>query len=99
MVQWSGCSWVTSTPDTPSTASRSDQTPGSTTRSCPPADSRTHEWPNLVIFIRATSQPTASSTKHQRQCSPGSTDLITGCVVAVKCREACRRGEESQQPT
>ena len=37
----------------------------------------------------------SSSTKHQRQSSPGSAERITGWPVSWKWREACRSGEES----
>ena len=36
-------------------------------------------------------------TKHQRQCSPGSADCITGWAVSRKWAVACWAGEESQQ--
>ena len=48
---------------------------------------------------RHGSQPSCSSTKHQRHASPGSKLRITGCPVSSKCPVACRSGEESQQPT
>lgn len=39
-----------------------------------------------------------SSTKHQRQDSPGSYEVITGSRVCWKWTLACLFGEESQQP-
>ena len=100
--QWSGCSWVISTAATPSRASRSDQPPGSMTRSRPPAESRTQEWPNLVILMPASCQP-VSRRARRRSTSARSPrarrSATTGWPVAAWCAEACRRGEESQQPT
>jgi hypothetical protein len=46
-----------------------------------------------------TGQPISSSTKHQRQASPGCAERITGWPVDAKCLLACWFGDESQQPT
>src|SRR6266853_3930084 len=40
-----------------------------------------------------------SSTKHQPQFSPGSMDLMIGCLEEWKCFVACLFFDESQQPT
>src|ERR1700757_2122280 len=40
-----------------------------------------------------------SSTKHQLQVSPGSSEVMIGCCVARKCFVACLFFESSQQPT
>ena len=41
-----------------------------------------------------------SSTKHQHQSSPGSSERMIGCAArARRARVACRFGESSQQPT
>lgn len=40
-----------------------------------------------------------SSAKHQDQSSPGSSERMIGWPLAAAWAEACRLGEESQQPT
>ena len=40
-----------------------------------------------------------SSTKHHIHDSPGSYDLITGCIVSLKCFVPCLFLEASQHPT
>src|SRR6202020_3021641 len=40
-----------------------------------------------------------SSTKHQDQSSPRSTDVMIGCSLSRAWRDAWRLGDESQQPT
>ena len=47
----------------------------------------------------APAQTNISSTKHQRQSSPGSNERTIGWPAASACRRAWRFGDESQQPT
>ena len=54
-----------------------------------------------LLYARepASTSNATSSSKHQNQSSPGSSERMIGCPVAWWCFVACLLGESSQQPT
>lgn len=66
----------------------------------PRSAGRAASSPSLAAPIRRVDLHTiSSSTKHQRQVSPGSKLATIAWSVVWKCFRACRFGELSQQPT